>query len=1205
MDLIRNSPSPEAKRSRALRHLDLSQITENLWVMGKPWQYRTDIQGHLNNIDQLVKTLSTFGSKDRPLERFMVFNLCKREVNYDLGHFDHQVCELDLPVPMPVEKSGARHHGIGINHLFDATNAIQGWVALRRGNIAIVHCTDGLVRSGLVACCYLKRFGGPGYDTYLDAYEQFSRARCPEFPNLKELFRYPSLQRLLENFSAMVDLGGKPFINMKPHRLRIVFPESVLNRARYYGLEGEMPDQLRDNPADLGGPPATPLDDGEGGDDEGLGIEDDDGAMFLSLQVYEGSKQAWNSDYAMNSSAIKGSAQDPRLFDVEVPVSGDIVIRLVGKTLESNQTLFRFPYHTGFLTPGGAYEFPLTMLDIPKYTRQSGTLNPDMRLQLIISEPMPHELERIKGPRVPSVAPELSEMITMLSYYHIVKASAQQLGILEAQGYPTYIARLALQRSNNEPMQSHELCEMLMLPPDQQPLVENLPEGGMEMFESSRSMPSLLGRARGHKSSPSVGDETYGRDRMLERGLKALKKSQTSLRRRSRSRSRSLETTTLPGADEVIEEDIVVRFDKKKGIQVCDHGTNPIFDVKTIVETGGGRGALSVEDTASPLATSWGRPGDGTDGRKPPLVPLSPLQQLKAPDTADGLSSTAPQPPPPPAGVPPPPPPPPPPPGGMGGPPPPPPPPPPGGGPPPPPGMPGMAAPRKLPDKVMRTKLHWTRIPDHKIKGTLWEDLSQELEKIEEIIGKAEDEEKRKKQRTTKTSADGKTQSPADEADKPLRDVGELEKEKENKDKDVGAAGDHDDDLPMFDLSSFETSFCEDRNAPKGKLGKLRATGSGVGAKKGATSFLDVRRANNISIAMTRFEKKCDVEQIRDGLLKQDQNLFSFDDLQALIKVMPNEEEYKAYSFTEAAKARRSGNKHHKSVQDLAKSEQFVAVMADYGDILDMTAVVETFIFRMEFDADIKSLINRIGTVKTACEQIQESEKLRSILKYLLRLGNLASNIYTLRPARKARGVNVASFSKFKDVRGHSREMNLQRFLLETIATYQPTLFSVVDELSMVGAARDIDIKQIDADIIRVKQSLDRIDRLVRDLDREIIDNQERVPDTVKAFFEKISDFAEHCREVLNESSMSYSTMLKACDATMSMFGDDPSQGADSFLNNFWTFLSSFEDQSFLERAEKKQRELTTSKEDSPLAAVDAQPTENSQHTNGEAKSGG
>lgn len=119
--------------------------------MGFPWKRRTQVDAHRNNIVEVADYLER-----RYGEHYMVFNLSdKHDVQYH--HFNYQALEFDTDAPCPALVGSSNTPSL--DQLFRICYAIQFWLDLDPKNVAVVHCTTGRLRTGLVLACYLVYSG--------------------------------------------------------------------------------------------------------------------------------------------------------------------------------------------------------------------------------------------------------------------------------------------------------------------------------------------------------------------------------------------------------------------------------------------------------------------------------------------------------------------------------------------------------------------------------------------------------------------------------------------------------------------------------------------------------------------------------------------------------------------------------------------------------------------------------------------------------------------------------------------------------------------------------------------------------------------------------------------------------------------------------------------------------------------------------------
>ncbi|KAG6585121.1 putative phosphatidylinositol-3,4,5-trisphosphate 3-phosphatase [Phytophthora cinnamomi] len=120
--------------------LDLTYITPKLIAMGYP---ASGIEKtYRNSVNKVSKLLNL-----RHPNTYRVYNLNER--SYDYSKFERRVAEFGFP----------DHHPPPLQMLLDIMYDMIQWVSKDPRHVIVVHCVDGIGRTGLVCSCYMLLTG--------------------------------------------------------------------------------------------------------------------------------------------------------------------------------------------------------------------------------------------------------------------------------------------------------------------------------------------------------------------------------------------------------------------------------------------------------------------------------------------------------------------------------------------------------------------------------------------------------------------------------------------------------------------------------------------------------------------------------------------------------------------------------------------------------------------------------------------------------------------------------------------------------------------------------------------------------------------------------------------------------------------------------------------------------------------------------------
>eukprot|EP01135_Chromosphaera_perkinsii_P002236 Nk52_evm22s221 gene=Nk52_evmTU22s221 len=909
------------------------------------------------------------------------------------------------------------------------------------------------------------------------------------------------------------------------------------------------------------------------------------------LELYQCGKLAYTSDVmpfqpvtpidadADDDKTVMFMDDDIAFFNVEISVQADITIKLLNNTegslkdADSKTTLLTCHFHTGFLDlTDPCLRLESSVLDIPSLVADNFDKN--ICVDVVFSEashtsshipkvnPLLEHVEDSKHNISVVVNVPLHDQLWNLAVLHSVMPLSKMVERLEGKDYPEILAILALQSGDNEIAYALKFLSFIS-PSIIQALIEHenstkkSSEHGNTLMENLmhlKAKTSKVRRNRRKSQFQSIGQAVTCMPELLDR---TVDEDQIQVIQENEHGSKG--TPYWSKVKSSLRKG-VVRF-ASKGELTSDNGEIP-HSGRDAVQSGGPSplpGSTSISDTTSSGTTLATAPATATDPSASSAPAGAPPPPLPPP----------PPPPPPPA------------PPRVGGP-----------GAPPPPPPPGLGQKSKEPGnkeipqrrKTLNSRLHWNKLPSYKLKGTIWND-EEGVNDEKETLDK-----------------DGDEYEEVEEMDENGNTI-KVQRRKNSK-IEKGAVSKH-----VLDMEKFEALFCTDNSKQEAKLEKNKPM------KKKRVHLIDLRRANNVSIALSRFSRDISFEKMAQYLLKLDLSKFTIDDLYTLRKIMPVKEDIDSIS------------KYRGDVSLLAPAEQFFVAMHGTGE--NMAFVVESFICKYEFRSDVSCLLNQIDTVKKASEQIKSNESLRKLLKYVLELGNLANSQYAPNSTTSqatAAGVSVDSLAKLKDIKApKDHRMTLMHFLVGSIQSKYPELLDVSSELNHLPAARSCDIPTMALELQRLTSGIAKIKSVLQTefaeysnskdakqkadgekrptiidkkkstghfaadissgdtTESEIVSTDSDSPeskrkprkekDLSKKFFTKMDTFVNRSQLDIMSLTTKYKAMEDALNGCITYFGEDKISPTD-FFNQLHGFVTSLDDAKWQLQAMREEEEL-------------------------------
>lgn len=320
---------------------------------------------------------------------------------------------------------------------------------------------------------------------------------------------------------------------------------------------------------------------------------------------------------------------------------------------------------------------------------------------------------------------------------------------------------------------------------------------------------------------------------------------------------------------------------------------------------------------------------------------------------------------------------------------------------------------------------------------------------------------------------------------------------------------------PEFDVSELESLFSavvpKKNDSSGGKLGDRRKS---VGSKTDRVHLVDLRRANNVEIMLTKV--KMPLPDMMSAALALDDSILDVDQVENLIKFCPTKEEMellKGYS----------GDK-----DSLGKCEQF---FLELMKVPRVESKLRVFSFKIQFTSQISDFRKSLTIVNSACEQIRNSVKLKEILKKILFLGNTL-NQGTARGS--AIGFRLDSLLKLTDTRASNNKMTLMHYLCKVLASKSSHILDFHEDLVSLEASSKIQLKSLAEEMQAIIKGLEKVEQ-------ELVASENDGP--VSDIFRKtLKEFIVGAGAEVRSLTTLYSGVGRNADALALYFGEDPAR---------------------------------------------------------------
>ncbi|XP_075505050.1 formin-like protein 20 [Primulina tabacum] len=350
-----------------------------------------------------------------------------------------------------------------------------------------------------------------------------------------------------------------------------------------------------------------------------------------------------------------------------------------------------------------------------------------------------------------------------------------------------------------------------------------------------------------------------------------------------------------------------------------------------------------------------------------------------------------------------------------------------------------------------------------------------------------------------------------------------------------------------FDVSELETLFSTTVPKSDNAGGQSGGRRKSVGSKLDKVHLIDLRRANNTEIMLTKV--KMPLPDMMAAALAMDESILDADQVENLIKFCPTKEEMellKGYTG---------------DMENLGKCEQF---FLELMKVPRVESKLRVFLFKIQFNSQVSDFKKSLNIVNSACEEVRMSIKLKEILKKILYLGNTL-NQGTARGS--AIGFKLDSLLKLADTRATNNKMTLMHYLCKVLASKSPSLLDFHEDLVSMEAASKIQLKSLAEEMQAIIKGLEKVKQelLASENDGHVSEN----------FYKTLKDFVYIAEIEVSSVTNLYSVAGRNADALALYFGEDPArcpfeQVPATLLNFVRLFRKAHEENCKQDELEKK-----------------------------------
>uniref|UniRef100_A0A0W0GB16 Putative FH2-domain-containing protein n=1 Tax=Moniliophthora roreri TaxID=221103 RepID=A0A0W0GB16_MONRR len=301
----------------------------------------------------------------------------------------------------------------------------------------------------------------------------------------------------------------------------------------------------------------------------------------------------------------------------------------------------------------------------------------------------------------------------------------------------------------------------------------------------------------------------------------------------------------------------------------------------------------------------------------------------------------------------------------------------------------------------------------------------------------------------------------------------------------------------QFDLNDLEATFAIDNSPSSISQTSL----SSLSKKQNLTTLLDITRANNIAIMLSRI-KNLGLSEIRLALLELNDEKLTVDDLKAISKQLPTSEE--------VIRIRDFGD-----VSKLAKADQYLSQIIT---IPRLTERLDAMIFRRKLEFDVEEVRPELNILKSVCSELEISQRFKGVLKAILAIGN-ALNGTSFRGG--ARGFQLEALLKLKEtktVKGGTECPTLLHYVAKVLMRSSPELLTFSEELPHLEAASRISVQNTMQSVNQLVSGLKQVQTEITEANkRKSSPLNDRFISTMEIFVKEASTVVKSLRNMASE----------------------------------------------------------------------------------------
>jgi len=308
----------------------------------------------------------------------------------------------------------------------------------------------------------------------------------------------------------------------------------------------------------------------------------------------------------------------------------------------------------------------------------------------------------------------------------------------------------------------------------------------------------------------------------------------------------------------------------------------------------------------------------------------------------------------------------------------------------------------------------------------------------------------------------------------------------------------------VFPMEELERLFA-DKAKEAAKVDPEAEKKKAAAKAKEKITLLDDKRARSVGIGLSRF-RSMQIEELAQCVRNLDSTTLVQDDFEELLKLLPTPEEI------ELVKAFQG------DVSMLATPERFFHLLSPVPLLYQR---VSSFVFALQYDERAGRVRDSLAAISQATE-VATGKAMSSVLGMVLTLGN-SLNCGTF--AGNARGAELASILKLREVKAADNSVDLLQFIIRKLKIHQPDFLELQNSLEIAATAGEYSFTSLEAQVSGLQTELEAAKKLVAGTHET--EEDKKLKEALDHFLTRVGDEPKALMDQVNQAKEQFAKLSK------------------------------------------------------------------------------